>query len=74
MNKILKDCLSEKDNNTFEIMRIGFCGTLFVSLLLSIIDTYFQHKFNYQGFAATMTAIPIAFGVGILSKKHTENN
>jgi hypothetical protein len=33
-----------------------------------------QHKFNYSGFAAGITTIPIAFGIGILSKKHTEND
>jgi hypothetical protein len=74
MNKIIKDCLTERNNDTYEILRLSFWPTLIVFLLLSIIDTCMQHKFNYSGFAAGITTIPISFGIGILSKKHTEND
>jgi hypothetical protein len=72
--KFIRDCLSEKDNKTYEIMRFGCAATLITYLILSIVDTFFQHKFNYQGFMLGIAAIPVSFGIGISSKKHTENS
>lgn len=70
--KFLKDCLTGKDNETFELIRVVTVGSLMVFWSLSTIDVIYTHDFEYQQFGIGNASILAAAGLGIKFKRKTD--
>jgi hypothetical protein len=72
IKKIVIDCLTGKDNQTFDISRIALALSLVVYLSLAIADVAMTHDFEYQQFGIGLGAVLAAGGLGINLKRRTE--
>ena len=71
MNKLINDCLTEKNNKRYDIVRVIGSFGFFVYLLLAIIELYRSSSdFSLSNLATGMSMLlgVIAAGVTIKSK------
>jgi hypothetical protein len=72
MIKIIKDCFTGSDNETYSFLRITFAIVQIIYLYLCIRTTYVDHNFKMIDFGAGEAAILAAFGSALWLSKDTQ--
>jgi hypothetical protein len=72
MNKIIKDCFTGSDNETYSLLRIAFAVVQIVYLILCICTCYAEHNFKMIDFGTGEAAILAAFGSALWLSKDTQ--
>lgn len=73
MGNILKDLLTGKDNQTYNLARVGWGASLLVFLGLAVYDVVVNHTpFNMQNFGIGLGAVLAAGGGAIGLQAKTE--
>ena len=72
MSKLLKDILTGKDNETYDIGRVAYAFTLFNLKVMMLINVFYLHSFDLSSYGTTVAAITIGFGPFFYLKKDTE--
>lgn len=62
MRKIIKDCFTGSDNETYSLLKISFAVIQIVYIACTIWDCYLTHDFKMLEFAGGETGIIAAFG------------
>lgn len=68
MNKFFNDILTGKDNNTYDIGRVGIAAGIIMLFLLEIIKVSIKHDFSEIEFCSALSGI-LAIGSGALRLK-----
>jgi hypothetical protein len=72
MIKIIKDCFTGSDNETYSLLRIAFAIVQIVYLILCICTCYVDHNFKMIDFGTGEAAILAAFGSALWLSKDTQ--
>jgi len=72
MIKIIRDCFTGKDNETYDIVRIVYFISCSVYFLLSILETFHGHDFKPVEFGTGLGLITTAAGGALALKHRTE--
>lgn len=72
MKKILIDILTGIDGKTFDEGRVLGFVTVLTFLLLSGLDVYFTHTFEYEHFGLGISTIFAGIGINLKLKENTE--
>jgi hypothetical protein len=72
MTKILKDCFTGSDNETYSLLRIAFAVVQIIYLILCICTCYAEHNFKMIDFGTGEAAILAAFGSALWLSKDTQ--
>lgn len=73
MEKFINDCLTEGDNQTFNLSRALLAFAVMVYLALSILDVIRTKDFEYQQFGIGMAALLAAGNAGVAFQSRTES-
>jgi hypothetical protein len=63
MNKFLKDCMTDNDNETYELESLSFFIVILTVLGLTIAQFCFTHDFDAGKLGTCITAISTARGI-----------
>lgn len=72
MNKLLKDCLTGKDNQTYDIGRVLWFLSVLVFLILSTWDCWLDHDFKPADYGTGLGLVLAAGGGALWLKRDTE--
>lgn len=73
MRKILFDCFTERDNKTFDIVRILGCVAFFVYLFMSFMELYSNCKdFQLKDMASGIAILLAVIATGVTLKNISE--
>lgn len=75
IKKILFDCFTERDNQTFDIVRILGCIAFFVYLILAIMEMKINCKdFQLKDMASGIAIILAVVATGVTLKNMSERS
>lgn len=69
MNKILKDCFTGSDNETFSLLKIAFAVVQVIYIGLAIWDCHLTGDFKMLEFAGGESGLIAAFGSAMWMSK-----
>lgn len=72
LRRVLKDILTGRDNNTYDLARVIYVYTLHIFCVGECFEIWHSKVFNELDFAGGIAALTTAFSVMIFIKKDTE--
>ena len=70
--RVIKDCLTVKNGEDYDLGRVGIALCMLGLIGLSAYGVYLEHKFDAQGFGVGAGTILGAGGFGLSMKSKTE--
>lgn len=72
LSKIVKDCVTGIDGETYDPARIWGCAGVGTFLLLVVFEFYFTHKVDLAQFGIGFGAVMVGAGFSVKLKSSTE--